>query len=946
MSRQVFFFAATICLLASVASAQDLKYEKYKLDNGLTVILHEDHSLPVAGVNLWYRVGSKDEPQHRSGFAHLFEHLMFMGTQRVPGNKFDTIMEGGGGANNASTSSDRTNYFSSGPAALLPTLLWLDADRLEDLARTMDQEKLDKQRDVVRNERRQSYENRPYGKAELVIPEMMYPPGHPYHIPVIGTHEDLEAATVSDVKDFFGTFYLPTNVTLSVAGDFDPKAIKPLIADLFGGIAQGKVPQRRSADPVKLDAVKRATLHDKVQLPMIAMVYHSPAWYADGDAEMNLAAAVLSRGKTSRLYKRLVYDDKLAAEVSAYQDSSQLGSLFRIDVLVNPGIDLDKVEKAVDEEVARLTNEGPTAKELEKHKVGIELSMLNGLQSVEAKADQLNEYDYVWGEPNSCKRDLDRYRNASVDGVRDWCARVFTQDARLIMRVLPEGPEKTEPPAEEKQQLTATPAKQAGEQPPAKGPDRAPSPRDKQPVIAVAPAFEPPMPETFKLKNGIPVMLWTRKELPLVSMTVAFLRDGFVVGDTDRAGAIWMTADMLDEGTVDKNALEYSDAMQQLGARFNTSAERDVILASLTVLRRNFEAAAELGIDSFRRNRLDYNDFDRVRKLHLEELRQEEDEPTVVAARVADVAYYGIAHRYGWPLQGTLDTIAKMTFEEVQLQYATMIRPQYATVMVAGDITREELQKFLEAHLGTWNLPALSNAEKLDIKTPKRDHLEVLIVDRPDAVQTVIEFIMPGPTYGDARRTQYWLLNTLLGGSFTSRLNLNLREEHGYTYGARSSFRMHKDSGNLVATASVRADATGESVSEFLHEFARLSSGDVSAEDASKVRETLRTDLIQSFAGLSGILRQALERTVNKQPMDSLLSDMRSIQTVDQEQLNALAKTAIPLNNGVLVLVGDKKVILKELSELQSVGPPEKGTTIISLPTPIEVDSLGKHLSS
>lgn len=928
--------------VGSQTNAQDLKYEKYKLDNGLTVILHEDHTLPVAAVNLWYRVGSKDEPPQRSGFAHLFEHLMFMGTQRVPGNKFDTIMESGGGANNATTSSDRTNYFSSGPSSLLPTLLWLDADRLEDLARTMDQDKLNKQRDVVRNERRQSYENRPYGKAELLIPELMYPVGHPYHIPVIGSHEDLEAATVSDVKDFFGTFYVSSNVTLSVAGDFDPKVIKPIIKELFGDLPAGKIPERQNAKPVKLDSVKRATMYDKVQLPLIAMVYHSPPWYAEGDAEMKLVASVLSRGKTSRLYKRLVYDDKLAAEVSAYQDSSQLGSLFRIDVLVNPGIDLDRVEKVIDEEVERLTKEGPTAKELEKHKVGYELAMLNGLQSVEAKADQLNEYDYVWGEPNSFKKDLDRFRNATVDGVHNWSRKVLTQDARLIMRVLPEGPEKTEPPSEKKE-LTATPEKPESAPPTPQMTERKPSARDKQPTIASAKPFEPPMPEIFTLNNGIPVMLWTKKELPLVAMTIAFLRDGYMVGDHHRAGAIWMTADMLDEGTVDKNALQFNDAMQQLGARFTTTAERDVILVSLTVLKRNFDAAALLAVDSFRQNRLEFTDFDRIRKLHLEELRQQEDEPVIVAGRVADRAYYGAEHRYGWPVQGTLDSIEKMTFEELRTQYATIIRPEFARVVVAGDIGRAELQSFLEMELGTWKIPPISNPEKPDIKTPTRSQLEVFMVDRPDAVQTVIAFIMPGPRYADPKRTQYWLLNTLLGGSFTSRLNMNLREVHGYTYGARSAFRMHREVGNLVATASVRADATGESVTEFLHEFSRLSSGDITEEDASKAKETLHSNFVEAFAGLGGTLRQALERIVNKQPIESLASDMRAIPSVQASQLNELAKTAIELNKGVLVLVGDKKTILKELAELQSVGPPETGSTRIEVPMPIEVDTLGNR---
>ncbi|MDO8632202.1 MAG: insulinase family protein, partial [Phycisphaerales bacterium] len=523
--------AFVVGFVATAACGQDVKYEKYKLDNGMTVILHEDHTLPVGAINLWYRVGSKDEPPQRSGFAHLFEHLMFMGTERVAGNKFDTIMESGGGSNNASTSSDRTNYFSSGPAALLPTLLWLDADRLEDLARTMDQEKLDKQRDVVRNERRQSYENRPYGKAELQIQEMMFPPGHPYHIPVIGTHEDLEAATVADVKDFFASFYVPNNVTLCVAGDFDPKVSKPLIADVFGSLPRRPDPKRSASGPVKLDGVKRATTYDKVQLPLVAMAYHSPAWYAEGDAEMNLAGAILSRGKTSRLYKRLVYDDKIAAEVSAYQDSGQLGSTFRIDVLAKPQADLDVLEKTVDEEVARLIKDGPQPRELEQRKAEYELRMLSGLQSVEAKADQFNEYDYIWGEPNAFRRDLDRYRNATVEGVRTWTEKSLTPGARVIMRVLPESADSSAKP--EAQAAASAKDEKPKEAPPdaekkaptakAEASPRPASARDNQPPPGVSPKFSPPAPESFTLSNGIPVMLWHKSELPLVAMTIVFM---------------------------------------------------------------------------------------------------------------------------------------------------------------------------------------------------------------------------------------------------------------------------------------------------------------------------------------------------------------------------------------------------------------------------------------
>jgi len=400
---------AVMVLVTPGALAQTIEFEKYELPNGMTVILHEDHSLPVVGINTWFRVGSKDEAMGRSGFAHLFEHLMFMGTERVPGNQFDVLMESGGGWNNASTSFDRTNYFSNGPSSLLPTLLWLDADRLEDLARTMTQEKLDLQRDVVRNERRQSIENQPYGKAELAITEIMFPAGHPYHFEVIGTHEDLENAALQDVKDFYALFYVPNNASLVVAGDFDPGRIKPLIADLFGTLPRGIEPPHRSAPPVALDRVVRAVTLDAVQLPKVCFVYHAPPELEEGQAEMDLVAAVLGDGKSSRLYKRLIVQDALASEVSVYVYPAKLQSTFRIDVAALPGVDLDRIEAVVDEELARLPDDGIPAAELEPRKAAIELAKLAALQSVAARADKLNEYEYHWGNPDGFKRDLRGY---------------------------------------------------------------------------------------------------------------------------------------------------------------------------------------------------------------------------------------------------------------------------------------------------------------------------------------------------------------------------------------------------------------------------------------------------------------------------------------------------------------------------------------------------------
>jgi predicted Zn-dependent peptidase len=933
MFRGVQIAAAALGLAAlcgGVAQAQDVKYEKYKLDNGMTVILHEDHGLPVASINLWYHVGSKDEPAKRSGFAHLFEHLMFMGTQRVPGSKFDTIMESAGGSNNATTSSDRTNYFSSGPAQLLPTLLWLDADRLEDLARTMDQEKLDKQRDVVRNERRQSYENRPYGKAELRLPELLYPAGHPYHIPVIGTHEDLEAATVTDVKDFFATHYVPNNLSLCVAGDFDPAKIKPLIADLFGTLPRKADAPHRKAEPAKVDKVIRETLRDKVQVPKIIYAYHSPARFAEGDAEMDLMAAVLSEGKTSRLYKRLVYDDKIAAEVSAYQDSSQLGSVFRIDVLAQPEADLERVERTVDEELKKVVEVGISEHELEQRKASFELGMLSRLQTIEAKADQLNEYEYYWGEPNSFKRDLDRYRNATPDSVKKWAKQVLTPEARAIVRVLPEvaaeasatRPESAKPSVETK------PQEKIAEAPPRTG-----SPRDVQPTIGPAPAFKVESPQTFKLSNNIPVMLWSDKELPLVAMWVIF-RPGHILGDKFSAGAVYLAADMLDEGAGRLDALDFSDALLSLGTNFSTSADRESMFLTLTVLKRNFEKAAQLSADAIRKPKLDKDEWERVRRLHLEELKQQDDQPAIVASRVASRALFGNQHLYGWPVVGTPETVGKMALDpDIKLPYISHIRPEFATVLLAGDINADEAKNVLNKTLGDWKLLPLNVAKPEQPATPDHAGLQVFLVDRPDAVQTVIQFAMPGPKYSDQFRVQYRLLNTLFGGSFTSRLNMNLREEHGYTYGARSGFVMRKELGYVTASSSVRADVTGESLKEFLAEFRRVRGGDISAEEAVKARETLRTDIIQSFSGLNGILAEAEQRLAGGVPYETLARDMTTLQSATTEELNKLAAPALPFDKGVLVLVGDKKLILDEIKDL-------------GLPAPVEVTVRGDKVGS
>ena len=412
------------------------------LPNGMTVLIHEDHTLPTVVVNVSYLTGSRFEQPRRTGFAHLFEHLMFMGTRRAPTKMFDGWMEAAGGSNNAWTSEDRTDYYDLGPSASTNLLLWLEADRLRDLGPLMTLEKLNAQRDVVRNERRQTSENQPYGKVELRLPELMYAEGHPYHHPVIGSHEDLEAATVDDVKQFFAKWYDPANASIVVAGDVDPKAVKAQIEHNFGSIPSHGKPVDPGApgfdsNVTTLKSVVRETLEDNVELPKVIMAWQSPKHFAPGDAELDLLSSVLSGGKASRLYTSLVYEQKIAQSVEAYQQSGALGSRFVVGVIARPGVPLERIEAAVDRELARVTGAKVKDEELTRAKNGYESAFVRRLESVRERASILNMYQAEVGDPAYAQRDLDRYRVATADGIRAVAAKVLDPKARVILRVVP-----------------------------------------------------------------------------------------------------------------------------------------------------------------------------------------------------------------------------------------------------------------------------------------------------------------------------------------------------------------------------------------------------------------------------------------------------------------------------------------------------------------------------
>ncbi|MDA1194948.1 MAG: pitrilysin family protein [Planctomycetota bacterium] len=878
----VLLFALTLTpgIVGGEEQRSTLRHEKYQLPNGLTVILHEDHKLPQVAVNIWYHVGTPEEPIGRSGFAHLFEHLMFMGTKRAPNNQFDILLETGGASNNATTWYDRTNYFDWGPARMLPTMLWLEADRMEQLGVAMTQEKLDSQRDVVRNERREGYDNAPYGPADYLFWKMMFPSDHPYHNPVIGSHEDLIAAQVEDVVAFYDTYYVPNNASLVVAGDFDSAKVRPMIAGLFGSIPRGDEPPRRSATKVGFEKTQRVTLEDDIQFPRITYAWHSPGFYQPGDAEMDILAFALASGKSSRLHKRLVREEQLAVDVSASQTSLRLGSTFMVAAYVKPEADLDRVEQIIDEELTRICAEGPTEVELQRGRAEIETSALSDLESVREVADRLNQYDAYLGHPDRLAWDLGRYgaltRQSVAAAGRTW----LPLDRRLVVRVLPRVPAAEGLPT-----------------------------RDVRPDAFAQAAWQPPVPTVFTLPNGLTVWHVDRPGLPLLSAELV-LPGGAIAVPRANAGLATLAADMLTEGAGGLDALQFADALGLLGASLVASGGREANSVTLRVLGREADEAFALLGTVLHKPRFEEASFVRRQDLHVQGLKQAIEDAPALGRRVATEWFFPAGDALGVPVDGYPASVEGLSVADVRAFHEQHHGPQGAVLLLAGDLRADAARALVTRHLGAWSQVTPRAATPARPAAPAGgEGLRVLIVDKPEAAQTVIRFAYPGVSFDAESRVGLGVLNTVLGGSFTSRLNANLREDKGWTYGAGSGFPSWRDAGVFVASANVQSDQSGPSIVEFLREFARIRAGDVSEAEAEKARASVVADMVQGFETLSGVTGSfATYAQYGRQPA-ALAEDLAAAGACGLGHLNQLAAAHVAAGRGVLVLVGDPATI-------------------------------------
>ena len=980
-----------------------IKYTQFFLPNGLRVIFHEDHSTPIVGVNLWYHVGSKNEEKGRTGFAHLFEHMMFQGFKGYDYDYIPVIQEIGG-AINGSTNQDRTNYWELVPSNFLETALFMEAGRMKGLLEAMTQTKLDNQRDVVKNEKRQRIDNQPYGQATYKISEAMYPPDHPYHWSVIGSMEDLSAASLDDVKGFFRRYYVPNNASLVVSGDFDPKEARALVEKYFGPIPKGEAVTRPQVAQPRLDREVREQIDDRVQFPRMYMAWHSVPQFSQDEAALDMLASILGGGKSGRLYKALQYDNQIAQVVALFNNTSEIAGLMQLVAQPRPGHTLEEIEKVALAEIEKIKTTPPTADEMERAYNAREAGFIYGLQTVGGfggKDDQLNNYAVFLNNPGHFDQDLARYRKVTAADVQR-VARQYLTDKRYVLTVVPRqagptsaaGPapasprEAIAPPSQQTagsqqpgaanaaaqtaqtgtasgtQQGAAqgTPAgaqtmtrpemraaQTAGAAPPQTASPAAPggqaaaggaarpgqpgqraggqqqqaakpqADRSLLPKEKPDPKLTIPAVQRRKLSNGLDVLVVEHHELPVVSMNLV-MKMGAAGDPEGKAGLASLTADLLDEGTPTRSALEISDQLARIGSALQVGAGWDSTTAGLRTLTRHLDRALEIYADVVTNPAFPDKELQRLRQQRLAALRQQRDSPEAIAGLVFQTVLYGRNHPYGHPLGGDEASLQSLSGEDVRAFYQSYFRPNNSALIVVGDVRPDELVAKLEKAFANWkgaHVPAVD----VSAAPAARDRGAIYLVDRPGSVQSVIQIGQVGVPRSSPDYFPLFVMNRILGGASSARINLNLREDKGYTYGASSNFSFRRGAGPFVAAAPVQGFSTKESVAEFLKEIRGIRGEmPVSAAELEGAKQSIVRGFPRGFETPDQIANQ-LELIVTYDLPDTYFNSyIERVQAVTLEDVSRVANRYLQPDRMAVVIVGDRKAIEQPLRTLDQLG--------------------------
>jgi zinc protease len=884
------FLAAFLIGLPVFGQQVDIPFQKFVLPNGLTVLVHEDHKAPIVAVNIWYHVGSKNERAGKTGFAHLFEHLMFGGSEHFQGRYIDAMERIGATNLNGTTSEDRTNYFETVPVSALDYTLWMESDRMGYMAGAIDQKTLDLQRGVVQNEKRQG-ENEPYGLVEEIEQRDTYPAAHPYSWNTIGSMEDLNAASLSDVKEWFQTYYGPSNSVLVVAGDVDPQVVRQKVEKYFGEIPPGPPVTRQQVWIAPMSGAHRAVMQDRVPQARLDKLWNIPEFGNEESDYLDLVSDVLAVGRTSRLYKRLVYDDQLATNVAAFVNPREVGGQFGITAMARPGVSLDRIEKAINEELARFLKDGPTQQEVDRVRTQYLANFIRGIDQVGGfggKSDVLAMYQTYTGDPAGYKIKLDRVMAATPAKLQA-AAKKWLSDGEYALEIYPFGDPK---PATQKA-------------------DRA-----KPPEIGQAPEPRLPKLERLTLSNGLRVVVAERHEIPLVNVSL-LVDSGYAADQYASAGAAKLTAGLLDQGTKTRSALEISEQLAQLGARLTTTSSVDNIITRLSSLKGNLDPALEIFADVVLNPTFPDADFRRQRALQLNAIEREKATPMQMGLRVLPSLIYGKGHAYAEPLtgSGTQEAVSKLTRDDLLKFHDTWYKANHATLVVVGDTTPAEMGPKLEKVFGAWK-PG-DPPKKNIARVPPPTQSVVYLVDRPGSQQSLILAGNPAPPKNNPEEIPIEAMNDILGGDFGARINMNLREDKHWSYGAQTILFGAVGQRPFLVYAPVQTDKTKESLAEVVKELRGIR-GDRPAtpEELARIKasETLRLPGSRETIGqVASSIETLVEYGLPDNYYDTFASKMREVSLAD---VGKAASEVVQPDHMVWVIVGDRAKIEAGVREL------------------------------
>ncbi|GMN08977.1 pitrilysin family protein [Croceitalea sp. MTPC9] len=872
------------------ASDIEIKYESFKLPNGLTLLVHEDHKAPIAAVNVWYHVGSKNEKPGKSGFAHLFEHLMFNGSENYNKDYFQALESIGGTDLNGTTNNDRTNYFQNVPVSALDQVLFLESDRMGHLLGAIDQERLDEQRGVVQNEKRQG-ENQPYGKQWDYLTKAMYPKGHPYSWTVIGEMEDLNAASLEDVQEWFKSYYGTANAVVAVAGDVNPQEVYQKVLKYFGDIPSGPTIERQEVNIPDHGLDTYQVYEDRVPETRVLFAWNTPQFGAKEDIHFDLISAVLTSGKNSRLYKKFIYEDQTASSVVSFQASSEIASRFVTWVNVKPGQDHKKLEKELLAEINNFIENGPTEAELKRVKAAYFSNFIKGLERIGGfggVSDILASNQTYFGDAGYYKTVLNYAETATAEDLKNTAKKWLTKGKHtLVCKPFPE----------------YSSAQSVVD-------------RSRLPVLGPQKSSQFPDLERAKLSNGLNVVLARRTGVPTIVVNL-MIDAGYKSDYLASPGTAQLAMNLMDEGTKNMNSLEINEKLQLLGASLNTFSNQDVSNVYMTTLKQSFGPSLDLFSDVVLNPVFPQKEFERLKNEQVNSIKQEKSQPISMALRVMNKYMYGEDHPYSNPYTGTgyEETVEKLSKDDVVKFYNTWVKPNNATIVVTGDVEMSDLKSKLEKSLGKWKK---GEVPTIAFNKPNANSKNTLyLMNRPESQQSVIIAGHLTEKYGDISEIALEQMVSILGGDFTSRINMNLREDKHWSYGAGGFVLGAKEERPFIMYAPVQTDKTAESVTELRKEISEfLTTRPATQDELTKVKTNQVLKLPGQWETNSSVNSSVANLVRYDLPDDYYQKYDQNVRDLSLNEVHEVSKKVVKPEAVNWFMVGDRAKIASKLDEL------------------------------